>query len=363
MRVCLICTEFFGWGASGGFGYAARVLGRELVKRGVEVCAVVPRPRGVKEIGPNLDGVQIYSFPRASLLNSGKLYRHCDADIYLSIQASSATYIAWKTMPDRKHIINFQDPRDRDDWKVEFSHASHGRLQMLLTYLYYENFFTRSAVRHSDGLYCPAKYLIGKARDKYGLAFDPGFLPTPVSVPDAVQKSDRPTVCFLGRLDKIKRPAIFLDLARRYPSVTFKTIGGAVNQEYERNLRAAYADLSNIEWVGFIDQFTSSGVSDHLSKSWILVNTSAKEGLPNTFIEGAAHRCAILGAFNPDGFTSEFGYYVTNDDYEKGLNFLLENDRWKERGRLGYEYVLENYESGRVIDNLLAEFELLVSRC
>ena len=46
MRICLICVEIFAWGKYGGFGRATRMLGRELVRRGMSVDAVVPRRKG-----------------------------------------------------------------------------------------------------------------------------------------------------------------------------------------------------------------------------------------------------------------------------------------------------------------------------
>jgi hypothetical protein len=68
-----------------------------------------------------------------------------------------------------------------------------------------------------------------------------------------------------------------------------------------------------------------------LGKSWILVNTAAREGLPNAFIEAAAHQCAILSAVDPDGFSSQFGHLVLNDDFAAGLRALLQDDLWKKR--------------------------------
>ena len=299
--------------------------------------------------------------PRKSFLTAADVYRECDADVYQSMEATISTYIAMRAMPDRSHIVSFQDPRDRHDWKVEFDHASHGRAQMLLTYLYYENPLTWRSVRRADGLYCPAKYLIPKVRKKYGLSFDSGFLPTPVKRPaEPIRKAEKPVVCFLGRLDKVKRPDRFLELARHFPDVTFRTIGKAIHPQDEVELKQKYGHLPNVEMMGFIDQFSSDGVSRQLAECWILVNTSAKEALPNTFIEAAAHRCAILGPVDPDGFTTRSGYHVTDGDYAKGLRILLENDTWKERGDAGFKYFMENYENDIVIDRHISEYSRLI---
>jgi len=62
MKICLISVEIFAWGKYGGFGRATRTIGRELAKRGVDVCAVVPLRKGQKPV-ENLDGITVYGFP------------------------------------------------------------------------------------------------------------------------------------------------------------------------------------------------------------------------------------------------------------------------------------------------------------
>ena len=46
MKICFICIEIFAWDKYGGFGKATRLIGRELVKKGIDVFAVVPRRKG-----------------------------------------------------------------------------------------------------------------------------------------------------------------------------------------------------------------------------------------------------------------------------------------------------------------------------
>src|SRR4029079_11879393 len=92
--------------------------------------------------------------------------------------------------------------------------------------------------------------------------------------------------------------------------------------------------LPNLEMPGHVDQFASGAVASALNESWILVNTAVREGLPNAFLEAAAHGCAILSAVDPDGFASRFGVKVEADNFAAGLETLLQGDRWRVwRGR------------------------------
>lgn len=104
MRVCLMCVEIFAWGKYGGFGRATRTIGRELVKRGIEVFAVVPQRKGQKTV-ETLDGMTVLGFPMYEPLKAIKLIKMADADIYHSCEPSTTAYLALKAMPDRKHKI------------------------------------------------------------------------------------------------------------------------------------------------------------------------------------------------------------------------------------------------------------------
>jgi glycosyltransferase involved in cell wall biosynthesis len=356
MRVCLVSMEIFAWGKHGGYGRATRVIGRELVKRGVEVCAVVPL-RGDQGRDEMLDGIRVLGFEPSAPWRATRLLRKCDADVYHSQEPSLGTYLARRAMPDRTHVVTCRDTRELIDWLTEVRHPSLSRLQVLLNLGYEDNLLVQRAVRQADGVYCAAEFLRAKAQRKYRLPSTPRFLPTPVAVPSMVQKSSQPTVCYLARWDRRKRPELFLELARSFPQVTFVAFGNSRDLEYESRLRRQYGDLPNLAMPGYVDQFGSPEVSRILSESWILVNTSVREGLPNAFLEAAAHGCAILSAVDPDGFASRFGTLVRDDDFAAGLAELLQDDRWRARGKAGRKYIGETFELDRAMDAHLAVYQ------
>jgi glycosyltransferase involved in cell wall biosynthesis len=361
MRVCLVSVEIFAWGKYGGFGRATRIIGRELSRHGVEVYAVVPRRNEQRPV-EELDGIQVLSFKPRDLLSSQRLYREVDADIYHSQEPSMGTYLAMRSMPERKHVVTFRDPRDPQDWRTEFRLPSLNPVQVAANWLYEDNWLVRQAVRRADGLFAAAKMVAPKARSKYHLESDPDFLPTPVVVPENIQKADVPTVCFVSRWDKRKRPEIFFNMAKEFPNVRFLAAGKSRNSKWDEYLRTEYGRLPNLEMLGFIDQFRSHDLSRLLEKSWILVNTAAREGLPNAFIEAAAHGCAILSAVDPDGFSSQFGHLVSDDNFDAGLRSLLKDNLWQKFAAAGYEYVKQVFSIEKAIDQHLAVYERLISQ-
>ena len=359
MKICLISVEIFAWGKYGGFGRATRLIGRELARRGVEVYAVVPR-RGNQQPVEEMDGMHVLGFKPYDLLEAYHLYREVDADIYHTQEPSMGTYLAMKAMPNRKHVVTFRDPRLFKDWWVEFTLPSINRLQVLSNWLYEDNPLVNWAVRHADRLYA-ASYLAGEhAKVKYHLDERPQFLATPVQIPNRVMKSSQPTACFIARWDRRKRPEAFLELAGHFPQVQFIAAGFSRDRIWDRRLREKYSRIRNLEMTGFVDQFSTQGISAILSKSWVLVNTSVRESLPNSFIEAAAHRCAILSGVDPDGFASRFGCHVTNGNFDQGLQSLLADNRWREFGRLAHQYVSGIFATERSLDDHLQIYRSLL---
>jgi len=45
---------------------------------------------------------------------------------------------------------------------------------------------------------------------------------------------------------------------------------------------------------------------------------------------------------NPDNIVEKFGYYARRGDLNEGLERLLENDKWRIKGELGYKYAIRD---------------------
>ena len=354
-RVCYVATEYFGWGRYGGIGKATREIASGVAGRGFEVHAVVPRGGGQRRVEV-VDGVTVHCHPIHAYPFTGRLYREIEADIYHSEEPSWGTRLAMDSVGGAKHMVTAQNPRTADDWM-------RVRRYYPLRRSLYNRFIqpgVYAAVRRSDAVFCQARFIACKTRELYGLESAPGFLPNPVEVPPGEpRKSVTPTACFLGRLDGEKRPETFFNLAKCFPDVRFIAAGRAHNPARDRRLRERYGGVPNLELPGFL---TGEGKSRVLEESWVLVNTSVHECLPVSFLEAAAHGCAVLSPHDPDGFASRFGYHAAAGDYAYGLGWLLEDDRWRERGMRGRRYVSEVHEKKRVIDRHVEVYEGVLRR-
>jgi len=342
MHICLTCIEFFGDSIYGGFGRATRCIGSELARRGCKVSVVVPRRSAERPDRYELDGMTIYQISAKRLDRAIRLLRNLDADVYHSQDTSILTALAQLAAPSATHVITFRDPMDRHDWAIETDYAGMPRLGWGLYRWFITNPLVVRALRRMDGYFCAAEFLIPKTHALYGLPEQPIFLPSPVPMPARIAKAERPTVCFIGRWEGRKRVELFFELARQHPEIEFLAIGGARDPNLDQALRRRYGGIANLQMPGVLDQFQDAAWSQALGRSWILVNTSAREGLPTTFVEAAAHRTAILSFTDPDGFASHFGHCVGEGKLSEGLIWLLANQRWLglgEAGRAGVENV------------------------
>jgi glycosyltransferase involved in cell wall biosynthesis len=356
VRICLLCVEIFAWGKYGGFGRATRSIGRELARLGHEVYAITPRRDHQTEI-ETLDGITVLGYAQHRPWDIYRLAKLCRANLYHSCEPSLATYIARLAAPDSAHIVTVRDPRDWSDWRVELTLPSKSRAQTAGSMLFENNFLVAHAVRKADAVYTAFNDAVPKVIIKYALAKEPRFLATPTSIPKQPIKARKPKVCFVARLDRRKRPHLFMDLADRFPDVEFVVLGSARNPHWEQELRQAYGACSNLTIAGFIDQFRSPFHAEVLSQSWVLVNTSVREGLPNAFVEAAAHGCAILSSVDTDAFASRFGVAVPDGDFAAGLSSLLENDRWRECGVRARSFVAQTFETGVAIKSHIGAYE------
>jgi glycosyltransferase involved in cell wall biosynthesis len=358
LRVCFVSPEAFAWGVHGGFGYVTRTLARELSRRGVEVSVVTPRREGQREV-EELDGFTVYGYPahagephvvRAlrSRLDSLPYYRRADADVYHSEEVSYNTVAAQRAALDKTHIITFQDPYDGEEWaRIAVVEPRYRMTPLFKARIEAEKRILSSACHRAEALYTQAPFLSGRASRLYGVGEDLPLLPNPVYVPlRKMHKAPTPTVCFLARWDPQKRVELFLDLAGRFPGVTFIAMGQGHDAARDSEIRHAHRARPNLRLTGFVTEEEKSRI---LEQSWALINTSIREALPVSFLEALAHETPIISGEDPDGITTEYGFRVEGDEYAAGVEWLLGSDDWVGRGRRGRTYVEGRHEVDRVV--------------
>lgn len=335
-------------------------LASSLVTQGHEVSILVPMRPG--KTTPSIPGVTVSTLTFHDIFSFKKVFKSIDADVYHSQNPNIFTFFALLAQPKKKHVITCRDPRDLHDWIVEIINATWKRkIKTPLVYLFEDGPFISYAIRKADVVGCPAYFLKEKVKQLYGRK-DVILLPNIERIPDSIpQKAKEPTVCFVGRLDRRKRPEILFELAEKFSKVRFLIVGKAEDRARQIRLEHIAEHFKNVKMLGYIDKYQSTALEDIYDRSWILLNTSAREGLPMTFIEAASHGCAILSTVNPDGFATKYGYFATSvDKLSEGLDQLLKDNCWEERGNFAFHYVASIYKEENAIKVYLEMYDSLL---
>jgi len=367
MKVLLIADEFFSWGIYGGFGAFTRKLGKELIKRGVEVEVIVQKISELqKEVGEIeiIDGVSVKTLPRSKpqKIWNRKIYL-TDANIIHSQCGLFDAYLSFKHNRNAKKIVTIQDLRTKKENKKlnYFEKTSGYPLYKRLWKRYVESCFVK-AMKNADIIAYHVNLLIPKIKAVYGVEANT-FLPNFVDVSNRnFKKANEPTVVWLGRLDPIKQPEKCFELAKDVNHVQFYVLGASHNiyggKQRDRMFKRHYQNVKNLHFLGF----QSGEVKEEiLGKAWILINTSVYECLPVSFLEALGHKCALLSTQNPDNYTSKFGVWSMHACLKHSLDLLLKDDYWRTCGKKGYEYVKKVHSTEKGVDTHLHLYRSLLA--
>lgn len=109
---------------------------------------------------------------------------------------------------------------------------------------------------------------------------------------------------WVARCHAVKRPHLFLDLAERCPEARCRMICSLQDEPLWREVKARAKGLPHVE---FIEAAPYREIQGHFDAAKIFVNTSDREGVPNTFIHSGLGGAAILSlSVDPDGMFETF---------------------------------------------------------
>jgi glycosyltransferase involved in cell wall biosynthesis len=126
------------------------------------------------------------------------------------------------------------------------------------------------------------------------------------------QKIDRGIVLWVSNLGPNKQPNLFIELARvaKDLKLRFVMIGSRSDQSYLENLFKKKPD--NLEWLG---KLTFKETLEWFDRTTFFINTSKKEGFPNTYIQAWLRGVPVISmGVDPDGIIQKYKLgYVVND--------------------------------------------------
>ncbi len=217
----------------------------------------------------------------------------------------------------------------------------------------------RRAIRRADGLYSAAPSVNEKPAPQRCRASVPrAVLATAVDLNRNVVKAAVPTVCFIGRLDRRKAAATVL---RAGAAVSERAVPGRWQVARCRSGRRSCARVAGTcrisKMLGFVDQFQSARLYSILSQSWILANTSVREGVADVVPRSARESLRVAEQRRPGRrYAGSSTTPCAMTTSRRGLRRCSTNDAWREKGAAGWEYVRESFEIESVIEQASSGF-------
>ena len=160
----------------------------------------------------------------------------------------------------------------------------------------------------------------------------------------AGQGADDGPVVWVGTIRHLKRPELFLELARRLPQRRFVLVGGSEvapgGDALVAAVRQQTAALPNLEMRGYVPPQQVGAVFDGAAA---LVNTSTHEGFPNTFLQAWIRGVPSLSFVNPEVRPGHGGTLACADLDQMAAKLealLADGLAWRARS----DYVRQHFE-------------------
>ena len=172
-------------------------------------------------------------------------------------------------------------------------------------------------------------------------------------------------ILWAGGLRAVKRPDLFIELARRMPDREFVLVGGGTTTEpdYADAITKEAAGVANVRATGWLPH---SGVIHEIERASLVANTSSYEGFPNVYLEAWNHGVPVVSFNDVDGLLAheQLGALCANlDEMEAAIRALFADrdrlDAMRERARRA---VAERFSPAVLGPRYVQFFESLLGR-
>lgn len=366
LKVALIIDEFFGGAKTpyGGYGFLARYYICKYIPNEDITIDVLLRRRHRTNFAKKtiVDGINIYQLPSKED-TARKFLDKQNYDVYLSIELTFNVMPSLVSNPSKKLVLWIQDPRPMYEWD------EINTVKLFPEPSYYDqkiydsvhDWFKQDRLTLVSQAYC----LNEKAIDLYKLRTDISieYLPNPIEIDenfDVKLHQKKNQIIFLGRVESVKRPWLFFEIAKAMPEYDFVVLGSThTGVDRMAKIISKYNNLPNLKFAGRV---MGEEKNQYLKESKILVNTSIHEALPVSFLEAMAYGTLLVSNRNPDNLTSQFGVWtgdVLGDGFESislyvdGIRELITNEsKRSEMSSAAIEYVKKVHNIPRFVKDL-----------
>jgi glycosyltransferase involved in cell wall biosynthesis len=179
-------------------------------------------------------------------------------------------------------------------------------------------------------------------------------------IPDLPEKP-RETILWVGRSAKVKRPELFLQLARQLPQRNFVMICQQASRDSDNDYDKLLTQANQIGNLRFIQRIPFEEIDDYFQRAFMLVNTSDSEGFPNTFVQACKCGTPVLSLnVNPDNFLDKYNCGLCAggnwDSLTEMCRKLLDPATSKTYGQNARGYARQNHSITHIVNRYKETF-------
>jgi len=206
-----------------------------------------------------------------------------------------------------------------------------------------------------------------KKKLKINLGYESEIFPNAHPIPKGpFAKNNPPKIIWVANIKPIKKPEMFIDLAKRFQNkkIDFIMIGRSDKGKYQNKINNLILDIPNLIYKG---ELSLEETNKEISSSYLLINTSESEGFSNTFIQAWMRETPVISMNSDPGgiITSNRIGFITPDIDElfKKVKYLIENpNEGLNMGKLARRISIQKFSIEKIGDQYLELFESLIKK-
>jgi len=158
------------------------------------------------------------------------------------------------------------------------------------------------------------------------------------------RKLNEKSILWVGNFRPMKRPNLFISIAKKFPEYRFIMIGAVLDKQlFDRCLEQG-GKLKNLTIVGPVPYFD---IDSYFASSKLFISTSTMEGFPNVFLQAWDFNIPIITTCDPDNTISKnkLGIFCENESQiVNSISILMNNEQlYKEYKNRIEAYISSNH--------------------
>ena len=173
-------------------------------------------------------------------------------------------------------------------------------------------------------------------------------------IPENINQDNKSTILWVGRAHPMKRPEIFLKLAKLFPKEKFIMVM-SLSKDYDVLFKSIKNKAREIDNLEFITGVPHNKIAFYYQKAKLFILTSEVEGFSNVLIEALKIKTPVVSlsvdpddilvnnkiGFCADGNVNKMVKYITS--------LLADKELWQLYSDRAYNFTKENFDMEKII--------------